>query len=273
MQADRYALVRTSARAGPLRTGALAATLALAGLGAHACLGPGSVDVDGYRVVHTYEHDPAAYCQGLLFDQGVLCESTGREGISSVRIVELETGKVQKKTTLAPEFFGEGLALVGKELYQLTWKNGVCRVYDRDTLEYKREYDYDGEGWGLAYDGKYLIQSDGSNELHVRDPATFAEVKRLHVELDGKPVIKLNELEVVEGEILANIWKTDYLARIDPKTGKVHGYIDLHGIFEHEKIDDPDAVLNGIAYDPATKRLFVTGKLWPKLFEIEIVEQ
>jgi glutamine cyclotransferase len=254
---------------------ALGAGLALVCLGPSAggCQGPGAVDVAGYRVLHTYDHDPAAYCQGLVFDRGELLESTGREGISSVRIVELETGKVLKKTNLAPNLFGEGLALVGNELYQLTWTSGSCRVYDRDSLQYKREYRYEGEGWGLAYDGQRLFQSDGSDEIHVRDPATFKELKRLHVELDGKPVMRLNELEFVEGELLANIWKTDYLVRIDPKSGRVKGYVDLRGIFDYRTIDDEDAVPNGIAYDPAAKRLFVTGKLWPKLFQIEIVEK
>jgi glutamine cyclotransferase len=252
---------------------ALAALGASAGLVPAACLGPGEVDIDGYRVVRVYEHDPAAYCQGLVFDRGVLLESTGREGISSVRIVELETGKVLKKEILPADLFGEGLALVGDELYQLTWTAGVCRVYDRESLEYRRQYKYEGDGWGLAYDGKHLFQTDGTDQIHVRDPATFEEVRRLHVELDGQPVRKLNELEFVEGELLANLWKDDYVARIDPKTGKVKGYIDLRNLFDYRAIPDEDAVLNGIAYDPAAKRLFVTGKLWPKLFEIEIVEK
>jgi glutamine cyclotransferase len=251
----------------------LATLGALAGLVPGGCLGPGEVDVDGYRVVHTYDHDPEAYCQGLVFDEGVLLESTGREGISSVRIVELETGKVLKKAVLPPDLFGEGLALVGDEIYQLTWTAGSCRVYDRETLEYRREYKYEGEGWGLAYDGKHLYQTDGSDEIHVRDPATFEEVRRLHVELDGEPLVKLNELEFVEGELLANLWKSDYVARIDPKNGKVKGYIDLRNLFDYRSIPDTDAVLNGIAYDAEAKRLFVTGKLWPKLFEIEIVDE
>ncbi len=249
------------------------AGLALAAAGTFACLGCHQIEVYGFRVVRTYDHDPAAYCQGLVFDAGELLESTGREGQSSVRIVELETGKVLKKERLPPDLFGEGLALVDGELFQLTWEEGIARVYDRTTLAYLREFEYTGEGWGLAYDGEHLIQSDGSEVLRVRDPKTFEVIRRIHVEVDGQPVLKLNELEMVEGEIFANIWKTDYIARIDPRSGRVLGYIDLGGLFDPSKIPDEDAVLNGIAYDPAKKRLFVTGKLWPKLYEIEIVEK
>jgi len=226
---------------------------------------------EGYRVVHEYPHDPEAYCQGLVFDNGVLHESTGRRGQSTVRTVELETGKVLRKTDLPAHYFGEGLALVGNRLIQITWEEGIARIYERDTLKAINQFEYQGEGWGLAFDGKNLIMSDGSEVLVFRDPQTFKEVRRITVKMKGARLPELNELEVVEGEVWANVWKKDYIVRIDPATGEVLGVVDLSGIFDRHKVDDEDAVLNGIAYDPKGKRLFVTGKLWPKLFEIEVV--
>lgn len=224
-----------------------------------------------YEVVKAYPHDPEAYCQGLLFDGGQLYESTGRNGTSSVRRVELETGKVLQRTVLPVALFGEGLAKVGDRLIQLTWTSGVARVYDAATLVAQDQFEYEGEGWGLTYDGQHLIQSDGSEVLVFRDPKTFAEVRRVRVTDSGKPVTQLNELEMVEGEIWANVWKYDVILRIDPKTGNVVGVVDMTGIFDRRTVPDPDAVLNGIAYDPGSRRLFVTGKLWPKLFEIKVV--
>jgi len=226
---------------------------------------------EGYRVVHEYPHDPEAYCQGLVFDNGVLHESTGRRGQSTVRTVELETGKVLRKTDLPAHYFGEGLALVDNRLIQITWEEGIARIYERDTLKAINQFEYQGEGWGLAFDGKNLIMSDGSEVLVFRDPQTFKEVRRITVKMKGARLPELNELEVVEGEVWANVWKKDYIVRIDPATGEVLGVVDLSGIFDRHKVDDEDAVLNGIAYDPKGKRLFVTGKLWPKLFEIEVV--
>ena len=227
--------------------------------------------VQGYRVVATFSHDPAAYCQGLVFDEGLLHESTGRQGLSTVRTVELETGKVLRREELPARYFGEGLALVGERLIQLTWEQGVARIYDRATLKPLDQFAYEGEGWGLTYDGTHLVMSDGSEKLFFRDPQTFKEVRRVTVRMKGAPLPELNELEMVEGEVWANVWKKDYIARIDPATGEVLGVVDLSGIFDRHTIDDEDAVLNGIAYDPKAKRLFVTGKLWPKLFEIELV--
>ncbi len=236
-------------------------------------LWPGASWMSGFRVVNTFPHDPRAYCQGLVFDGGRLHESTGRYGESSVRTVELETGKVLHKTVLPQELFGEGLALVGERLIQLTWNEGVARIYDRNTLKPLDQFEYDGEGWGLVFDGHDLIQSDGSDTLLFRDPQTFAERRRVHVREEGRPVTRLNELEWVEGEVWANLWKSDRIARIDPQSGEVRGWIDLTGLFDRRSIPDEDAVLNGIAYDPASKRIFVTGKLWPKLFEIELVRK
>jgi glutamine cyclotransferase len=227
--------------------------------------------IQGYRVVREYPHDPRAYTQGLVFDGGVLHESTGQRGRSTVRTVELATGKVLRKSDLPAHYFGEGLALVETRLIQLTWEEGVARIYERDTLRAVDQFEYEGEGWGLTFDGTYLVMSDGSEKLFFRDPKTFKEVRRLTVRMKGAPLPELNELEMVEGEVWANVWKESYIARIDPKTGEVLGVVDLSGIFDASKIKDEDAVLNGIAYDPASKHLFVTGKLWPKLFEIEVV--
>jgi glutamine cyclotransferase len=227
--------------------------------------------IQGYRVVHEYAHDPRAYTQGLVFDGGQLHESTGQRGASTVRTVEIETGKVLRKTELPFNYFGEGLALVGERLIQLTWEEEVARVYDRGTLKALDQFEYQGEGWGLTFDGRHLIMSDGSDKLVFRDPETFKEVRRVSVRMKGAPLLELNELEMVEGEVWANVWKRDYIARIDPRTGEVLGVVDLAGIFDRHSVPDEDAVLNGIAYDPAGKRLFVTGKLWPKLFEIEVV--
>ena len=227
--------------------------------------------MQGFEVVATYPHDPEAYTQGLIFADGVLHESTGQRGHSSVRTVELATGKVLQKTDLAPRFFGEGLAQVGEKLIQLTWEEGVARLYDKATLKALNDFQYEGEGWGLVYDGKNLIHSDGSEVLVFRDPATFKEVRRVRVLSKGAPLMELNELEMVEGELWANVWKKDYIARIDPASGEVLGFVDFTGIFDRHSVPNEDAVLNGIAYDPQSKRLFVTGKLWPKLFEVRVV--
>jgi glutamine cyclotransferase len=225
----------------------------------------------GYRVVRVYAHDPEAYTQGLVFGDGLLYESTGQRGFSDVRTVELESGKVLRRTDLGRQYFGEGLAQVGERLIQLTWQEGVARIYERATLKPLDQFEYEGEGWGLAFDGTHLVMSDGSETLVFRDPTTFKEVRRVRVLAKGQPLRMLNELEMVEGELWANVWKQDFLARIDPRTGEVLGFVDLSGIFERRSIPNEDAVLNGIAYDPRSKRLFVTGKLWPKLFEIEVV--
>jgi len=223
-----------------------------------------------YRVVRTYPHDPKAFTQGLVYFDGYLYEGTGLEGQSSLRKVELRTGRVLQIKKLPPELFGEGITILQDKIYQLTWRNGICFVYERDSFRNITEFSYTGEGWGLTHDGKHLIMSDGSDTLTFRDPDTFAVVKRLQVKAEGVPVRNLNELEYVEGEIYANVWQTDLIARISPRTGEVVGWIDLSGLLSEREARNAD-VLNGIAYDPKEKRLFVTGKLWPKLFEIELV--
>jgi len=228
--------------------------------------------VYGYRLVRAYPHDADAFTQGLQYVDGVFYEGTGLNGRSSIRKVELETGKVLQKRDLPSEHFGEGITVWKNDLIELTWQSHIAFVYDRATFEPKKRFSYPGEGWGLTHDGTNLIMSDGSNELRVLDPVTFAEKRRIKVTATGAPLRNLNELEIVKGEIFANVWQTEYVARIAPDTGMVVGYIDLRGLLttaERAKTD----VLNGIAYDAAHDRLFITGKLWPKVFEIQIIKK
>jgi len=227
---------------------------------------------DTYHIVHTYPHDPKAFTQGLIYVDGHLYESTGREGQSSIRMVELTTGRVLQKYDLPAEYFGEGLTDWGSDLLQLTWKAHKGFVYDRFSFSPHGTFAYEGEGWGLTHDGTQLILSDGSAYLKILDPKTFRVKRRLKVvDEAGAPVENLNELEFVKGEIWANIWHSSDIVRVSPKTGKVVGRIDLSGIIDPQELGDAEAVLNGIAYDSAGDRLFVTGKLWPKLFEIRVV--
>lgn len=221
-------------------------------------------------VIRSYPHDPQAFTQGLLFDGGFLYESTGREGFSSLRKVDLDTGTVLKMQRLAPSLFGEGLALFGHRLIQLTWLNGKGFIYDKETFRLLGEFNFAPEGWGLTQDGRKLILSDGTSELRFLDPTTFKESGRLAVTDGGLPVANLNELEFVRGEILANIWMKSIIARIDPASGRVKGWLDLEPLVRENSGSDTDAVLNGIAYDARGDRLFVTGKLWPRLYEIRI---
>ena len=223
-----------------------------------------------YEVVETYPHDPTAFTQGLIYDRGDLYESTGLNGQSTVRKVDLETGEVLQVEDLADQYFGEGMTLWEDRLIQLTWVSKTGFVYDRETFEQIDTFTYPTQGWGLTHDGKKLILSDGSNLLYFLDPNTFETVGQIEVTENDTPVDRLNELEFVKGEILANVWMSDRLARIDPETGNVKGWIDLTGIYEPQT-NKRDAVLNGIAYDEKEDRLFVTGKLWSKLFEIETV--
>jgi glutaminyl-peptide cyclotransferase len=229
---------------------------------------------DAYQVVRSYPHGPSAFTQGLVYVDGYLYESTGQYGMSSIRRVDLETGRILQHYDLDPEYFGEGLTSWGNDLIQLTWKAGLGFVYDRFSFAPKRSFRYQGEGWGLTHDGKQLILSDGTSILRFLDPTSYLETKRICVtDEDERPLSKINELEYVHGEIYANVWHSDQIVRISPRTGRILGRIDLSGLISRSQLANPRAVLNGIAYDPKTGRLFVTGKLWPELFEIKIIRQ
>jgi glutamine cyclotransferase len=228
---------------------------------------------DGYRIVHTYPHDQQAFTQGLIFIDGHLYESTGIEGKSSLREEDLETGRILQFHDVPSKYFAEGLTDWGSTLIQLTWQSHVALVYDRETFHFQRSFQYDGEGWGLTHDAKTLILSDGTATLRFYDPATFRETKSIIVKDHGKPVDQLNELEFIRGQIYTNVWHSDRIARISPATGAVLGWIDLSGLLPASQHASAEAVLNGIAYDAAHDRLFVTGKLWPKIFEIRVVPE
>jgi glutaminyl-peptide cyclotransferase len=222
-----------------------------------------------YDIVHRYPHDPDAFTQGLIYRDGWLFESTGLNGRSSVRKVRLETGEVLQQQDVDKKYFAEGLTEFGGELFQLTWDAGTGFVYDGASFALKRKFSYHGEGWGLTHDGTQMILSDGSPTLRFFEPKTFKETRRVRVTENGKPVDELNELEFVRGQIYANVWLTDRVAIIDPASGRITGWIDLAGLTPRES-KFTNAVLNGIAYDAAGDRLFVTGKLWPTLFEIRV---
>lgn len=222
-------------------------------------------------MVHAYPHDSKAFTQGLIFVDGHLYESTGLNGRSSIRMVDLASGTVLQKYDMPAEYFGEGLTDWGGSLIQLTWKAHKGFVYDRFSFSVLKTFPYEGEGWGLTHDGTRLIMSDGTAYLRFLDPKSFVETGRIHVtDAAGRAIEELNELEYIRGEIYANVWGTDEILRISPRTGKVLGWIDLSGIIDKRELSDPDAVLNGIAYDAKGGRIFVTGKLWPKLFEIKV---
>ena len=253
--------------------------LALVGVAICAALGsvvwafarPASVPQYGYEVVNVYPHDHKAFTQGLAFDDGMLIEGTGIKGKSQLRRVELETGKVKQFKKLPDDLFGEGITVLGDRVYQLTWHSGTGFVYDRKTFKPIGEFRYAGEGWGLTTDGRYLILSDGTPLIRYLDPRTFKEVGRIRVTHEGRTVKDINELEFVDGEIYANIWKQDRIARISPATGQILGWIHLDGLLPlRDRVKLKNMVLNGIAYDAAGRRLFVTGKNWPKLFEIKL---
>lgn len=225
----------------------------------------------GYRVVQSHPHDPGAFTQGLLFRDGRLFESTGGYGSSTVREVELETGLVLRERRLGDGLFGEGLALVGERLVQLTWREGIGFVYDARTLRSVDEFTYDGEGWGLAGDADRLVMSDGTATLRFLDPTTCRESHRVTVTGPHGPVAGLNELEFVGDALYANVWRTETVAIIDPADGRLRGWLRLDGILPVVFRREDTAEMNGVAHDPATGRLFVTGKRWPRLFEIEVV--
>lgn len=226
-----------------------------------------------FKVIHIFPHDPAAFTQGLAYRGGFLYEGTGLKGRSSLRKVRLETGEVVQRVDLAPEFFGEGITFFGNRILQLTWQSQKGFVYDAADFRLLRNFSYPGEGWGLATSGNDIFMSDGSAEIRILDGSTLHEKRRLKVHDGSTPVTQLNELEFVEGELFANVWQTDRIARISPQTGKVVGWVDLKGLLSPMYTLEPGAVLNGIAYDAEGKRLFVTGKLWPSLFEIQLVHK
>jgi glutaminyl-peptide cyclotransferase len=235
---------------------------------------PTSHHIDGYQIIHVYPHDAHAFTQGLIYIDGHLYESTGLHGRSSLRMVDLSSGKVLQKYDLPSEYFGEGLTDWGSTLIQLTWQSHTGFAYDRFSFSLLRTFHYAGEGWGLTHDQTQLIMSDGTSYLRFLDPKSFKEIRRIRVTYEnGRPVENLNELEYLHGDIYANIWQTDEIVRITPSTGKVIERINLSGIINKAELESSDAVLNGIAYDSAGDRLFVTGKLWPKLFEIRVTSE
>jgi glutamine cyclotransferase len=230
--------------------------------------------VYGYKVVHVYPHDPTSYTQGLEYRGGYLFEGTGLNGRSKLRKTELETGKIMMEVPLDASHFGEGITLVDRRIIQITWQSQTGFVYDRDTFRFLRTFTYPGEGWGLTNDGINLIyMSDGSAEVRSWDSATLQEKRRFTVREGDSPVTLLNELEFVHGEIYANVYQTNRIVRFSPKTGRVTGWIDLTGLLPAADQAEGAEVLNGIAYDSLGDRLFVTGKLWPKLFEIQLVRK
>jgi glutaminyl-peptide cyclotransferase len=247
-------------------------TFALAGLLLPGLATAASLPVQGYTVVHAFPHDPAAYTEGLFYLDGYLYEATGTVGASSVRKVELDSGKVVQQSATPWPDYGEGIVAWKDRLIQLTWQDHEGFVYDLATLAPRAKFAYPGEGWSLTTDGTHLLMSDGTPTIRILDPDTLQQVGRIDVSADGKPLANLNELEWVKGELYANVWLTDRIARIDPASGKVLGWIDLAGLGPaRDSLPDPvNDVLNGIAYDAAHDRLFVTGKCWPKVYEIRL---
>ena len=251
---------------------AAALVAAAGGFAAWAQFRGGSSDPWQIEVVAEYPHDPSAFTQGLAISDGRLYESTGRYGASSIRRVDIETGQVERMGALNSRLFGEGLTIRGDRAYQLTWQSGLGIVYDLATFEILETFRYEGEGWGLTHDGTHLILSDGTAALRFLDPESYEQVKRLTVREGDLELTRLNELEYISGEVWANVWYEDRIARISPTDGSVLGWIDLSDLYPSWQRASTDEVLNGIAFDAATQRLFVTGKNWPKLYEIRVIE-
>jgi len=224
-----------------------------------------------YKLVNIFAHDPKAFTQGLVFEDGFLYEGTGLNGSSELRKVDLETGNVLQTHKLPDEFFGEGITIYGNRIIQLTYQSNVGFVYNKETFELLQEFNYPTEGWGLTHDGKNLIMSDGTPMLYFLDPETFVQINKIMVLDQDSPVWGLNELEYIDGQIYANVWPTERIVKIEPETGEVIGWIDAEGILAPEDYSEPVDVFNGIAYDPASHRLFVTGKFYPKLYEIKLI--
>jgi glutaminyl-peptide cyclotransferase len=223
-----------------------------------------------YRVIHAYPHDQHAFTQGLVYLDGHLYESTGIRGQSTLREEDLETGRILRMQLVSDKYFAEGLTEWKNTLIQLTWQSHIALVYDRATFRLLRTFHYDGEGWGLTHDAKSLILSDGTATLRFYDPDTFKQLRRITVKDGSKPVTYLNELEFIHGQIYANVWHSNRIARISPTNGRVLGWIDLKDLMPRDQLSSDEAVLNGIAYDSVHDRLFITGKLWPKVFEIAV---
>ena len=256
-----------------IAAGAVAAVaVAIAALAAWAQLAHRGPQSYGFKVVAVYPHDQNAFTQGLAVENGRLYEGTGQYGASSIRRVNLKTGRVEKLHAIDAQYFGEGIAIAGDKLYQLTWKSGLAFVYDLDSFSVLQTLQYSTEGWGLTHDREHLILSDGSATLRFLDPATFKVVREITVRDGNRSIDRLNELEYIDGEIWSNVWYDDRIVRISPDDGSVLGWIDLAALYPRSARGG-DAVLNGIAYDADAKRLFVTGKNWPQLYEIEVVRQ
>jgi len=224
----------------------------------------------GYQIVNMWPHDSNAFTQGLILMDGKLLESTGQEGFSSLRRVELESGKVLQKVDVSEPYFAEGMTQLNGKVYQLTWQHQLGFIYDAQTFNRLGQFNYQGEGWGLTTDGQSLILSDGTPNIRFIDPANFRVTKTINVTDQNRPIRELNELEYVKGEIYANVWHDNRIATIDPQSGRVNSWIDLTGLMPEGELLDPEAVLNGIAYDQASDKLIVTGKLWPRVYEIKV---
>jgi glutamine cyclotransferase len=237
----------------------------------NSCLRSNDITVFRFKIVKAFPHDRNAFTQGLVYENGVLYEGTGLRGRSTLRKVDLETGDILQVLGLGSQFFGEGITVCEKMIVQLTWRSNVGFVYDKDSFELIKKFNYQTEGWGITYDGNRLIMSDGTSTLRFLSPETFEVTGKIEVCDKNGPVTKLNELEYVKGEIYANVWQKDYIARIAPQTGRVIGWIDLGGLLSLEERSGTIGVTNGIAYDEGNDRLFVTGKFWTKLFEIELI--
>jgi glutamine cyclotransferase len=229
--------------------------------------------VSGYKVVAEYPHSTASYTEGFFYRDGLFYEGTGLEGHSSLIVTQLETGKILQRVDLPAQYFGEGIVDADPDVYEWTWQSHVCFVYDRFSLRLLKQFSYAGEGWGMTRTANAIITSDGTSTLRFRDPRTFKETRHIVVKEGPRSISQLNELEFVKGEIYANVWHEDRIARIDPLSGRVLGWIDLTGLLPDDQKINADSVLNGIAYDAKHDRLFVTGKQWPKIFEIKVVKR
>jgi glutamine cyclotransferase len=260
------------------RLGAIAAFLTLSPLmvpwllaAGDAFSASGDIPTYSYSVVNAWPHDRGAFTEGLVYWGGMLIESTGLYGQSTLRKVDLETGAVRQKVDMPAKYFGEGIAVLGDRIYQLTWLSQRGFIYDVNTLKLVGEFPFTGEGWGLTTDGRFLIMSDGSNRIRFIDPATFQVARSIDVFAHGRPVNMLNELEFIKGELYANVWQTKFIVRIDPSSGRILGSVDFIGLLPEADYTKDTDVMNGIAYDSQGDRLFVTGKNWPKLFEVKVV--